>query len=111
MDKLISACGLDCLNCECYLATRSGEQQGKEDIAKRWSEIYQNEITTADINCDGCMNEGVHFNWCNHCPIRACVVKRGYKSCAECPDFPCETNASLYIEAPSAKENILKLRS
>jgi hypothetical protein len=62
MDKLISACGLDCLNCECFLATRSGDQQKKEDIAQRWSEIYQSEITADDINCVGCMNEGIHFN-------------------------------------------------
>jgi len=110
MTKFKSACGLDCPTCECYTAHQSNDSQAKKDIASRWSKMYQAELTEQDIACDGCMSKGVHFSWCNKCPIRACVVEKGFQSCAECDSFPCSTNEFLYNAVPSAKENILSLR-
>ena len=111
MTKLISACGLDCLTCECYVAHQAGDNEKKEDIAVRWGKNYNADLKASDIACDGCMSEGAHFNWCNNCPIRACVVTKGFQSCAECSDFPCSTNEFLYKAAPAAKDNIEKLRT
>lgn len=111
MSKLFSACGLDCPNCECYEAHQTNDEKRKEDIAIRWSKNYNAELSAADIACDGCMSDGDHFSWCNNCPIRACVVGKGYMSCAECGSFPCDTNAFLYKAVPAAKEAIEKLRN
>ena len=110
MNKVISACGIDCFQCEAYLATQNDDRERKVDIAKRWSEQYQGKIQPEDINCDGCMSEGAKFSWCGLCPIRLCVIENGYKSCAECPDFPCDKNEYVYQVNPSAKENIERMR-
>ncbi|HNX38584.1 MAG TPA: DUF3795 domain-containing protein [Candidatus Cloacimonadota bacterium] len=111
MSKLISACGLDCFTCECREATLSGDLERKADIAVRWSKNYDASLTAADINCVGCTEEGTHFAWCNNCPIRACAVSKGYKTCAECAEFPCEKSQFIIANVPGAKENIESLRT
>lgn len=110
MTKILSACGLDCPNCECFVATRDDNDEQRQDIVLRWSKTYDAELTSQDINCEGCMSEGTHFGWCDKCPIRACVVGKGYASCAECDDFPCQTNAFIYEHVPSAKATIESMR-
>lgn len=106
MNKFLSACGLNCPGCECYEAHQANDLARKEDIAVRWSKNYDAELKAADIACEGCMSEGVHFSWCDKCPIRACVVSKSFQSCAECADFPCATNEFLYNAVPEAKKTI-----
>jgi hypothetical protein len=110
MNKMISACGIDCLSCECFEATRTGDPVKKQEIAGKWSKQYEAEITAADINCDGCMTGENHFGWCYKCPIRACVSEKSYQSCAECPDFPCPKSEFIINNVPDAKSNIESLR-
>lgn len=111
MNKLMSACGLDCFNCPCFLATRSEDQSQKMTVASKWSTDYKAELTVADINCDGCMSGNNHFFWCYECPIRNCVVRKNYRSCAECDEFPCKLGQFLFNEVPQARLNIENLRS
>jgi hypothetical protein len=111
MAKMISACGLDCFTCECREATLSGDAEKKAAIAVRWSKNYDAALTAADINCVGCTAEGVHFGWCLQCPIRTCVVDKGFKTCAECVEFPCEKNQMILDNVPDARANIESLRT
>lgn len=106
MSKLISVCGIDCQACECRDAYLANNEERKADIAERWSKTYNSPISAQDIACEGCMEGEVHFSWCGKCPICACAVGKGYQSCAECADFPCETNSWLYEQVPAAKATI-----
>jgi hypothetical protein len=106
MSKLTSACGLNCLECETYLATQADDDAARADIAVRWSKNYDAHLSAADINCNGCLSQGPLFSWCDQCPIRACAFGKGYRTCAECDDFPCATNEFLYKAVPSAREAI-----
>lgn len=110
MKKVLSACGRDCTKCECYLATRSENQDFKEKVARAWSEEYGEPLTADDIRCEGCTSGGELFIWCYSCPIRNCMLGRKYSSCAECCEFPCKLGRYLYDELPEAVVNIEVLR-
>ena len=110
MKKVISACGRDCMTCDCYLATRSGNQEFKEKVAKEWSEEYGEGLTADDIKCDGCNSGGDLFIWCYSCPIRNCLISKKYESCAQCSKFPCILGRFLYSEAPQAVDYLEKIR-
>ncbi|MDZ4121363.1 MAG: DUF3795 domain-containing protein [Candidatus Cloacimonadaceae bacterium] len=111
MSDLLSACGLDCPGCECFVATKNNDSEARKDIAIRWSQNYNAELKAEDINCEGCMSDGARFSWCGMCPIRACVVAKGFENCSQCESFPCETNEFLYNAVPAAKEAIVALRN
>ena len=111
MAKMISACGLDCFGCECREATLSGDMEKKADIAVRWSKNYNAILTAADIHCVGCTEAGVHFSWCEQCPIRTCAISRNYQTCAECAEFPCDKSQFILNAVPDAKANIDSLRA
>ena len=38
--------------------------------------------------CAGCRSKAADVSKAK-CPIRSCTAKKGFKTCAECPGFPC----------------------
>jgi hypothetical protein len=110
MNKMIAACGIDCATCESYQATINNDNAHRERVAKEWSERYQNQLNIQDINCSGCRKEGIKFAWCLICPIRDCVISKGYNTCAECSELPCDFNRSLFEQAPEVWKNLQELK-
>ncbi len=110
MEKLISACGLDCAQCEARTATLENDNGKRAAVAEKWSQQYGADITAQNINCMGCMEPGVKFNHCNECEYRACVRSKGLKNCSECGDFPCEIISKFFEYVPFAKANLEELR-
>lgn len=104
------ACGLDCYQCEANIAYRNNDQALREEVAKKWAEQYGAVMKADDVNCSGCMQEGVKIGHCAECEMRACNIKRGTKHCAECDEFSCETIEKFMNMVPVAKENLMKLR-
>ncbi len=112
MTTLIAACGLDCSKCEAYLATQAGDVLALEAIAEKWRKEYNAPSIAADnILCDGCTEGGRTIGHCAECKVRLCALERGYKTCAECPDYACEELTNFFkILPPLAKENLDALR-
>ncbi len=84
-ERLISACGLVCSECDAFLATQAGDAAAIERVAAQWSEQFGATIPAAGVWCDGCMTGGERR--CGHvdeCKIRACVVGRSLANCAGC---------------------------
>lgn len=111
MEKLISACGLDCASCEGYLATQANDADKIAEIASQWSKQYGAEIKPEHVWCDGCIPGGERA--CAHvaeCKIRACVVERGFDNCAPCADYACDLLAAVLEHAPHARETLDALR-
>lgn len=111
MEKLISACGLDCAECDARKATLANDNELREAVAKKWSQAYGAELTAAHINCTGCLEAGAKFSHCNECDYRACVRSKGLKNCAECSDYPCEMISAFFQQVPFAKANLDALRN
>jgi hypothetical protein len=110
MEKLIAACGIDCSECEARKATLANDNELRAEVAEKWGKQYDANLTAEHINCNGCMEAGVHFSHCNECDYRACVRSKGLTSCADCSDYPCEMLEQFFGFVPKAKENLEALR-
>jgi hypothetical protein len=110
MEKIISACGLNCADCDARKATLTDDNALREKTAAKWADEYGANVTAANINCMGCMEQGVHFSHCDECDYRNCVVERGLNNCSECDDYPCEMISGFFQHVPFAKANLDELR-
>ena len=88
-DRIIAACGNDCAACPRYTAPPFEKTEEElHHTAELWMKIgYRDRIVTnGEIACMGCRPE----NWCRYHTVKCCE-DRGIKTCAECPEYPCET--------------------
>jgi len=108
---MIAYCGLNCLECDAYIATNEDDDGKREETAGKWSQLYQADIKTEQINCDGCKTDGVKFVHCNVCEIRKCCLSRKVDNCAACEDYICDTLAGFIKLAPEIGRTLEKLRS
>lgn len=111
MVPLIGACGLDCTQCDAYLATQANDQVVLERVVARWKVDYGAvNATTENILCDGCMAGNRVAGYCLECKIRACALGQGLNNCAECSKYACEMLEGFWIHAPAARVNLDALR-
>ena len=87
-DKIIAACGNDCVACPRYTA-HPYEKTDEElhHTAELWMRIgYRDHVVTnEEIDCYGCKPE----NWCRYRVIKCCE-DHGIKTCGECSEYPCD---------------------
>lgn len=108
MDGMIGCCGLDCRNCDAYIATVNDDQKLREKTAKLWAELNSAPILPEHINCAGCRMDGVKTVFCQSmCAVRKCVIEKGLATCADCPSMEgCGTLRPIVSNSPSALENL-----
>lgn len=111
MEKIVGACGLICSGCFAYKATIKDDNKLREKTAEFWSTIYGADIKADDINCTGCLTEGIKFNHCTVCEIRKCCLDKGYKNCAYCPEYSCEILENFLINVPEAKSVLADIKT
>ena len=62
MDKMIGYCGINCEKCEARIATIRDDDKMREEVSRKWCEIFHTDIITPDkINCTGCRGNGVEY--------------------------------------------------
>jgi hypothetical protein len=86
---LLAPCGLYCGVCAIYIADKNNNIKFKEklvDVYKPFTKAIE------DVKCTGCLSENQEsiFGYCQSCPIRECIRKKGYDGCYQCDDFPCK---------------------
>ena len=112
MEEIIAYCGLDCLSCPIYKATRlqdkKKQKEKREEIVRLIKEHYGVEFKLEDItDCDGCTAEnGKLFSGCNDCPIRKCAKQKEIEFCVHCDEYICEKLEEFFAKEPHAKENL-----
>lgn len=117
--EMIAYCGLNCVTCQIYLATREKnpkkQREMREGIARYIREHFDPKTRMEDItDCDGCTAEsGRLFSGCQKCDVRKCVRQKGLQNCAYCSEYPCEKLNKLYdsggVEA-DAKKRLERIR-
>lgn len=93
--ELTAPCGLDCFNCIAYLANDN------EEFRKQVASLG---IPYEEAACAGCRKDnGCRFlqasgflpkseygSTPNRCKVFLCVSSKGFETCADCSDFPCD---------------------
>jgi hypothetical protein len=111
MDQMIAFCGLNCGECEAFIATKNSDPELKKKIAAQWTEQFHHPIKPEDINCVGCASlEGAHIGYCGQCEIRACGIAHGVPTCAACAEYGCGKLTKFWAMAPAAKANLDAIR-
>lgn len=104
----IAYCGLDCFQCDAYLATIHDDQALREKTAKQWSEWNQVQILPEDIHCTGCRMDGVKSAYCDSlCEIRQCALKKEVRTCGDCAEMEtCSKLSAITSNNAQALENL-----
>ncbi len=113
MNRLIAFCGLDCAQCEAYIATQANDNAAKERIAAKWRVQYNApDLPIAAATCDGCVTVGGRAGgYCPQCPIRACGIARAVANCAHCADYDaCDKLADWFKSVPTARVTLDGIR-
>lgn len=108
MNNLIAYCGLDCGECDAYIATRNNDQALRERTARLWSELNGTTILPEHINCQGCRMDGAKTVFCEQmCQIRPCAMAKGLENCGGCAAMDdCEKLKSITSNRPDALKNL-----
>jgi hypothetical protein len=99
--RLDAYCGLYCGACLIHQSTRSNNLAAAAATLGRPEE---------GLACDGCRSDRVTLA-CRDCWYRDCPVGRGYTSCAECPEMPCDSLKKLQTRMPHLVEVVDNLRA
>ena len=111
MEKMIAYCGLTCTECPTLIATQKDDDHEREKVVKKWSKMFNMNLTTKDINCNGCKsNTGLLFGHCNNCQVKKCCSEKGFETCASCEEYACETLSGFLAFVPHAKDTLEKMR-
>jgi hypothetical protein len=85
--ELMAPCGLYCGTCGVYISTRDDN----EKFRARMGNLYGTK--PEETHCLGCMQADPPkklYKYCGYCPIRNCVKSKGYYSCHQCAQWPCD---------------------
>ena len=109
MQNNIAYCGLDCEQCDAYIATLHDDQALREKTAKLWAALNHAPILPEHINCQGCRADGAKTVFCEQlCAVRRCARQRGVDTCGDCPEVEtCPTVGAIFANAPQAKKNLI----
>ena len=84
---LMAPCGLYCGTCGVYIATRDDNAKFKAILGNLYG------TKPEETECLGCMQADPAqkiYAFCQVCTIRDCVQSKGFYSCHQCDDWPCE---------------------
>lgn len=110
MKSLLAPCGIDCSVCDAYIATQQNDPVLKQKLADKYFQQFGKDIVPADLDCDGCAQEGRHIGFCAECSIRSCAFAKGFATCAECSDFPCPKGSFIWTANSQSKANLEALK-
>ncbi len=110
MKQIIAPCGIDCSNCEVFIATQNDDASARKLLAEKFFSQHDKEIEPETIVCDGCPSQGRHLGFCSVCQIRVCAYGKGYATCAGCAGFPCEKGQFIWKKNSQSLEKLKELQ-
>lgn len=99
-EKIIGSCGLNCSACPACIAYQKNDEKLRQKTAIEWQQAYDFPFKPEDINCAGCMNDGVKIGHCDVCQVRQCAKSKDLANCGDCTDFPCNELSRFLDQLP-----------
>jgi hypothetical protein len=118
--EMIAYCGLNCVTCQIYLATRETDpkkqRQMREQIVIAIKKYLGEEKRVEDItDCDGCKAQGGRlYSNCQKCQIRKCASENGLDNCAYCSEYACDRLSKFFDsegEQAGAKKRLDEIKA
>ncbi len=112
MARFQAFCGLDCGECEAYIASQKDDPAGLEEAASEWTAKYGGKKISAEMCvCDGCSaDKRLSTAHAATCSLRLCASSRRVQTCAHCPEYACETLEGFFAFAPVLKDRLEAIR-
>jgi len=104
MQTILTRCGYRCDLCLAYRPNVEANPANQQALSDGWHKYFGFRIPPEQIICDGCMAENPRLID-TACPVRPCVIERGYANCAACPDYICEKLAERLVVYEEIAEN------
>ena len=106
--QMTAPCGLDCFNCQFFLARKDQEAMREvERLSKRLS------IPVETMLCSGCRNHNGQiplqkhiFGEAHRCAAYECFKDKGLNFCGDCEQFPCDKLHPYADKAGDVPHNI-----
>ncbi len=95
MDPIRTRCGMRCDICPAFLPNRAAADL--ERARALWAELFGVDQPAEALACGGCRGETSAL-LDKECPVRPCVIERGFEDCGDCPDMPCEDLKRRWVE-------------
>ena len=109
MKQLIAPCGIDCVECEAYKATKANDWGELVRIAESWSEDEEKKYEPTEMLCDGCFGPWIN-GFCVTCDVRKCALDRGFRICSNCTEYTCPSLEKLWRSFSNHEIDDLKER-
>lgn len=95
-EERIAYCGLWCDACSVYVASQYNQDR-LQVIADKMK------VSVEEMHCNGCKADTISMH-CRNCNIKACCLEKGFQSCAECKDVPCDILKEFQPKMPHRAE-------
>ena len=107
---MLAPCGHECEDCKVFIATRNNDIKALKLFAEQLTAQTGKDVRPEDLACEGCLSEGRRLGFCAVCQIRSCALSKGYASCAECEELPCQKGAFIWKEGSESLRRLRELR-
>ncbi|MCG6879249.1 MAG: DUF3795 domain-containing protein [Deltaproteobacteria bacterium] len=108
---MFSYCGIDCSECETYLATQADSDTERKKISKQCLIEFNVRLKPEQINCNGCKSDGVKCSFAvTLCEIRKCNIEKSHPYCAVCNEYKCKKLEKIIESAPAIGKALEALR-
>ncbi|SCG82447.1 hypothetical protein DW1_0839 [Proteiniborus sp. DW1] len=89
--EILTRCGYRCDLCLAYKENIDKEDR-RQVLSDGWFRFFGFRIKAENIYCEGCISSDC-LTAClidKGCPVRPCVIEKGYENCSQCDKYICE---------------------
>ncbi|MBC8555382.1 MAG: DUF3795 domain-containing protein, partial [Candidatus Brocadiales bacterium] len=89
METILTRCGYRCDLCLAYKPNIESNPSNRQILSDGWYKYFGFRLLPEEICCDGCMADDPKLIDKN-CPVRPCVISKGFDNCSQCDDYICD---------------------